>query len=104
MRRELERAHFFQLADLFRQCRDMARATARDYAGSEAEAEALELVVEAEQALGRLSTGRRASEVERLSGVLDALDADANPLLFAHVSAALRADEAARDDAGGRDE
>ena len=58
VRAEVERAGFFGLADLFRQCQDGARELADGYAGSEVETEALALIADIEGRITSLEAGR----------------------------------------------
>ncbi len=70
-----ERAKFFRLLDLFRQCRDQAGAVAQRYAGSEVEAQADALSAEVEAALQGLESDLDRDEVARLQSILTVLEA-----------------------------
>jgi hypothetical protein len=98
LRREIERARFFLLPEIFRKCQARARALAAQYRGSEVEAEAAKTAQVATAALTELEAGDRSGESRRLAGVLEALDPARSPHLAAHVRAALAGD------AGGEDE
>ena len=91
VRREIERARFFELDDLYRNCRARATEVATSFAGSEIESAANALVHDVDTALGALASGSAGGAVERLSAVLDALDQAENPELFAHVKKAIEA-------------
>jgi hypothetical protein len=91
VRREIDRADFFQLADLYRQGRARAAETAARYAGSAAETAANELIARIDEAVRRQSLGHAGSRAERLQGVLEALDGARQPGLTAHVRNELEA-------------
>jgi hypothetical protein len=95
LRREMERARFFLLPELFRNGRERALALARQYQGSEVEAEARKTAELCAVALAELTAGGRSDDVLRLQGVLDALDPSLAPKLTEHVRKAL-ADPSAR--------
>ena len=88
VRQRLERARFFELADLYRQCRASAQETGARYAETEVEAEARTLLAEIDAALDALS-GPDTSTTERLKGVLDAIKESESPTLYQHVKGAL---------------
>lgn len=90
IRRELERARFFGLADLFREQRTHAEALVRQYRGSEVQPEAEAVAAQARAEEESLSRGGRADEVAVLAGVLHALDPQASPRLSQHVESALQ--------------
>ncbi len=93
VRQEIERAGFFELVDLYRNCRASAARVAKTYAGSEIEAAANELTAQVDAELSALSSGRAGGSVARLKSVLDALDARENPALVEHVKAAIAAQQ-----------
>lgn len=85
VRVEVERARFFRLVDLYRECRDDARSVAARYAGSEVEAEAVALVDEAEAELAVLEVDLKRDERQRLQGILEVLEAAESPGLAGEV-------------------
>ncbi|MDP6761884.1 MAG: FHA domain-containing protein [Planctomycetota bacterium] len=89
VRDEFERASFFRLVDLYRQCRDRARAIGRRFAGSAVEAAAEALVGEVHLALGTLETDLFADEVARLQAIAEVLAATESPRLAAEVGSYL---------------
>jgi hypothetical protein len=89
LRREMERARFFLLPELFEQGRTRAEALASQYRSSEVEGEAQKVVGLCQMALTELSAGRRSGQLERLQGVLAALDPERAPTLSAHIQSAL---------------
>jgi hypothetical protein len=74
IRDEVERARFFQLADLFRQCRESAAAIAERYAPSEVEDAAYEVVAELDIELATLEQGSGADEIARLESIAAGLE------------------------------
>lgn len=89
LRREMERARFFLLPELFQQGLERARALASQYRGSEVEEAAGAVVSLCEMALTELTAGRRSGRAQRLEAVWKALDPATAPKLAAHVRAAL---------------
>jgi hypothetical protein len=89
LRREMERARFFLLPELFLQGEGRARELVRQYQGSEVEAEAQKVVEQCRMALTELMAGDRSGDERRLQGVLEALDPAAAPKLSEHVRSAL---------------
>lgn len=89
LRREMERARFFLLPELFREGQARAEALASQYRASEVEAEALEVVTLCQMALTELTAGRQSGEAQRLERVLQALEEITSPRLAAHVRSAL---------------
>lgn len=96
IKKELERARFFLLPELFHKTRAHALELARTYAGSDVEAEARRAADESFMALSELTAGKVGSEAQVLEGVLEALDPGAAPRLRAHVEQSLQARAAAR--------
>ncbi|MCE9593074.1 MAG: FHA domain-containing protein [Planctomycetes bacterium] len=88
-RQAAERARFFRLVDLFRQCREVARAIAAKYSGSEVETAAKELVAANDRDLADLERDLDATERARLQAILAALDAQKMPKLAARVRESL---------------
>lgn len=70
---EIERARFFRLVDLYRQCRQMAEAIRARYAGSEVASNAAALVSEIDKDLQGLEADLDRYEVARLLAVLAGL-------------------------------
>ena len=87
---EFERARFFRLVDIFRQCEISARACADTYSGTEVESAALELLGQVKAELDLLEAGLDEFEVLRLIAILEALEARQMPQLAARVRAVLR--------------
>jgi pSer/pThr/pTyr-binding forkhead associated (FHA) protein len=85
-----ERARFFRLVDLFRQCRTRARAVGTKYAGSAVETQAQELVAEVEEALGELEVDLSKDEVARLQSIVNVLEQMQSPRLAEEVRDYLR--------------
>jgi hypothetical protein len=86
-----ERARFFRLVDLFRQCRRGAEALAEKYAGSEVETAARELASTIDEDLGGLEQDLSQLERTRLEAILAALEKSDSPKLAARVREALAA-------------
>ncbi|MEW6072483.1 MAG: FHA domain-containing protein [Planctomycetota bacterium] len=100
IRAEVERARFFALAELFRQCRARAVAVAGTFAPgpdgaaggpSEIAEEAAALVAEIDAALAGLGRDEAGEGRARLRAVLAAIDAATAPDLTAHVRESLGA-------------
>ncbi|MDP6408335.1 MAG: FHA domain-containing protein [Planctomycetota bacterium] len=89
VRAEFERARFFRLVDLYRQCRDRARAIGGRFEGSEVEAAAERLVGEVHLALGTLETDLFQDEIARLRAIREMLAASESPRLAAEVGSYL---------------
>ena len=91
VRHELERARFFQLADLYVACEQRLEETARRYAGSEVEAEARQVIAAARaERAGLEGAGEAAGgELARIRAVLGALDPERSPSLVEHVRSSL---------------
>jgi hypothetical protein len=75
LRAEIERARFFRLVDLYRQCRDKALAVGARYASSEVETEAKNVAAEVDVDLAGLEANLAKDERARLSSIMNALDA-----------------------------
>lgn len=88
---EVERARFFQLAELSRQCRDKALAVGARYAKSEVEAEAARVADSVAQDLAAFGTERKTAERARLEAILAALEAKKQDGLAGEVRAYLDA-------------
>lgn len=71
---QIERARFFRLAGLYRECRDHARDIARRYAGSEVEGGAQAMVARVDADLAALETDLDRREVQRLQAILQTLE------------------------------
>ncbi len=89
LRREMERARFFLLPELFRKGQARALDLARKYQGSEVEVEAKKTAELCAMALTELTVGSRSGDTVRLQGVLEALDPAHSPNLAEHVRGAL---------------
>ena len=89
LRREMERARFFLLPELFQKGQARALALASQYQGSEVETEARKTADLCALALRELTAGRGSEEALRLSGVLEALDPALAPKLSQHVREAI---------------
>lgn len=98
VRLESERAKFFRLVDLFRQCRERALAIGKRYAGSEVERQARALAHDVDQDLAGLEADLDRLERQRLAAILAALEAQKATGLAAEVReyAATLADPARR--------
>jgi hypothetical protein len=72
---EVERARFFRLLDLFRQCRAEGAALSARYAGSDVDARVRSLIAEIDGDLAGLEADLDAYERERLKGILTAFEA-----------------------------
>jgi hypothetical protein len=81
LRYRAERARFFRLVDLFRQCKTAAQQTAAKYEGSEVQTEALALVESIQKDLGALEADLDKAEVARLRGMVNALETQKSPKL-----------------------
>lgn len=75
VRSEIERAEFFKLVDLYRQCRNRALAVGTRFAGSEVEVEASRVVEEANQHLAGFEAELSRVEQQRLRAILAGLEA-----------------------------
>ncbi len=89
LRREMERARFFLLPELFRKGQERALELAHQYRGSEVQAEAEKTAAHCQMALTELSAGARSGTEQRLRGVLAALDPAQAPRLVEHLRDAL---------------
>jgi hypothetical protein len=85
VRVRLERARFFRLVDVYRRCRDGARAVAQGFAPSAVADEAQALLSEIESELGVLERDLDKAERERLLGIEAALRAEGAEKLAARV-------------------
>jgi hypothetical protein len=110
VRADVERARFFRLLALFRECRAKSLATAEAYAGSDVEANARALAASVEQDIAVLARDLDQLEARRLAEIHAALVAAKQPKLAARVAAELAerfevhdpAALLAQDPAGGR--
>ena len=75
LERQIERASFFRLAGLYRECRDQASDIAGRYAGSEVESSAQAMVARVDDDLAALETDLDRREVQRLQSILKTLEA-----------------------------
>jgi FHA domain len=89
LRGEIERARFFRLIDLYRQCRDKALAVGARYASSEVETEAKSVAAEVDVDLKGLETDLSKTERTRLTAIMNALAAQQATGLAAEVKAYL---------------
>lgn len=94
VRAESDRARFFRLVDLYRQCRDKALAIGRRYAKSTVEAEANALAADVERDLAGLEADLDRAERARLSAILAVLEAQKATGLAAEVKSYLDAQPA----------
>ena len=85
LRREMERARFFKLPELFRKGGERARSIAAQYRGSEVEREAEKVATQCQMAMTELAFGSNAGLEQRLKGVLEALAGESAPVLTQHV-------------------
>jgi hypothetical protein len=85
VRAEIERARFFRLVDLYRQCRSSAEAVAARYAGIDIEAQARQLSVEVEEQLAALEVDLQRTERARLERIALALEQGGSAELARHV-------------------
>lgn len=85
LRGEVERARFFRLGELYRQCRRDALAVAARYAGSEVENYARLLALEIDKDSAALEAELARTERARLEGIAGALEASASPQLAQRV-------------------
>ncbi len=83
--RELERARFFRLADLYRRARQHARDVGARYAPSEVERRAAEVVAAVDLELRDLETDLARGEAERLGAIRAVLEAQGASSLAAAV-------------------
>lgn len=104
LRIEVERARFFRLVDLYRQCRRSAEAVATRFAGIEIETDARGLVGEIDADLSLLEVDLQRAERTRLLGIVAALDSEGSTALAGHVRKYLEQHFAGVSDArsGGR--
>ena len=82
---EIERARFFRLVDLYRQCREQAVDIGVRYAGSEVEENATGLVTAIDKDLAGLEADLDRFEVQRLKAILAGLQAQEATTLAAEV-------------------
>lgn len=82
---EIERASFFRLVDLFRECRAAAVAIGERYAGSEIEAQTTSLVASIDEQLVGLEATLDQFEVARLQAILAGLRAQKAEVLATEV-------------------
>jgi len=101
LRREMERARFFLLPELFQKGQARALALAGQYRGSEVEGEAMKTAEMCALALRELTAGRGSEEALRLAGVLEALDPASAPKLAQHVREGIASASAGSGDKAG---
>jgi hypothetical protein len=87
---DFERARFFRLVDIYRECKQRAQRCAADYAGSEVEGAARELLGGIEAELAGLEAELDVFEVQRLQAILRVLEASDSKLLAERVRTVLR--------------
>jgi len=97
VRAEVERARFFRLVDLYRQCRDQARAVGRRYAGTEVEGEAQGVVAAVDSLLVGLESELDRDEIARLRSIRDVLAASGSSALAAELGTYLSEEYGAED-------
>ncbi len=85
LRAEVERARFFRLVELYRQCRAQAESIAERYAGGEIEAAAREVVAEVRRDLDVLEAELSKTERARLESISRALEASKSAVLAERV-------------------
>jgi len=105
LRVEIERARFFRLVELYRQCRTRAQDLGRRFAGSELEALSAELVQQVRSDLDQLEADLDRAERARLESIARALGATRSEHLARRVQSYLDQRFGARGDAangGGR--
>ncbi|MEO6711577.1 MAG: hypothetical protein ABIP42_18505, partial [Planctomycetota bacterium] len=90
VRTDVERARFFRLLDLFRECRAKSLKTAEAYAGSEVEASALALAASVDQDIELLAHDLDQIEARRLARIHAALQATRQSRLADKVAAELK--------------
>ena len=83
---ELERARFFRLVDLFRQCRASAESIGQRYAGSDVAVRASELVEVIEGEIATLEIHLQREERRRLESIRAVLSASGSDRLSRRVS------------------
>jgi hypothetical protein len=86
---DVERARFFELADLYAACRARAEVLAEGWARTEVETPARGLLVDIEAELAELRAGGADEGRAQLEGVLEALDPERSPGLARLLRAAL---------------
>jgi hypothetical protein len=89
LRVEVERARFFRLVDLHRQCRDKARAIGARYSPSEVEPEAAAVAADVEKDLAGLEADLMRTERARLSAIHKSLVAQKAEGIAAEVASYL---------------
>ncbi len=100
---QIERASFFRLAGLYRQCREQSNVIAQRYSGSEVEDSAQALVERVDQDLLALETDLDRREVQRLQSILDTLDGQEAKGLAARMRTYLKDEfNVTHDDGGGQ--
>jgi hypothetical protein len=97
VRRDVERARFFALADLYRQCRGRAVEIGEIYRGSEVQLESEALAKEIDGELEALPSADVHRDVDQVRSVLDALDPARSPALAEHVRSYLESHDPARE-------
>ncbi|MCC7012531.1 MAG: FHA domain-containing protein [Planctomycetes bacterium] len=85
LRAEVERARFFRLVDLYRQCRRSAENIAARYSGIDVESDARALVAAVDAELVTLEVELQRHERTRLEGIAQALDTGGSAALAQHV-------------------
>ena len=97
VRRDVERARFFALADLFLQCRERAVEIGTIYRGSEVQRESEALAREIDGELDALPNAEKDRHVDDVRSVLGALDPESSPALVEHVRAYIESHDTARE-------
>jgi pSer/pThr/pTyr-binding forkhead associated (FHA) protein len=85
LRTEVERARFFRLVELYRQCRAQGEAIAERFAGGEVETAALEVVAQVRRDLDVLEAELSKTERARLESISRALEASKSAVLAERV-------------------
>ncbi len=101
LRTEIERARFFRLVDLFRQCRAAAQGLAERFEGSGVAKEAQALGADVEGELAALERDLDGAERERLIAIERALRAEGSPTLADRVRERLNQRFGAQGSEGG---
>lgn len=85
VREDVERARFFRLREGYERCRERAIAVGERYSNSVVQAEAVALVAEIDELASGLEAELATDEVQRLRGILTALEASNSSRLAAEV-------------------
>lgn len=97
VREDVERARFFRLREGYERCRERAVEVGERYSGSVVQDESQALVAEIDELAAGLETELATDEVQRLRGILAALEASGSERLAAEVRGYLEDTYGARD-------